>query len=76
MQRIYKVTGKMWYSVEDTSFFVAAETEEEARAKTDKKMGYETFDIKRVTEVTWFDVVRDVVYDFDKDKAFNNPQKK
>lgn len=76
MQRIYKVTGKMWYSTEDTSFFVAAETEKEARAKTDKKMGYETFDIKRITEVTWFDVVRDVVYDFDKDKVFNNPPKK
>lgn len=76
MQRIYKVTGKHWYSTEYTSFFVAAESSKEAIAKTDKKMGYENFDIKHVTEVTWFDVVKDVVYDFDKDKAFNNPPKK
>jgi len=76
MQRIYKVTGKMWYSTEDTSFFVAAETKEEAVSKTDKKMGYEAFDIKHITEVTWFDVVKAVVYDFDKDKAFINPPKK
>lgn len=76
MQRIYKVTGKMWYSTEDTSFFVAAETKEEAVSKTDKKMGYETFDIKHITEVTWFDVVKEVVYDFDKDKVFNNHSKK
>lgn len=71
MQKIYKVTGKMWYSTESTSFFVAAETENEAAAKTDKKMGYENFDIERITEVTWFDVVSDVVYGFDKDKAIN-----
>ena len=47
MQRIYKVTGKHWYSTEYTSFFVAAESSKEAIAKTDKKMGYENFDIKQ-----------------------------
>jgi hypothetical protein len=71
MQRIYKVTGKTWYSTESTSFFVAAETKDEAAAKADEKTGYENFDIESITEVTWFDVVSDVVYDFDKDKAIN-----